>query len=99
MVRIRWAKSDMPNKNFTEADSQGEKYFTVPENQLIEYPGFVYHCHILPHEDNEMMRPIMMQPHRYPPGFNTTNTWQQMMIAKNNKNCPKINATDDLRRA
>jgi hypothetical protein len=29
---------------------------------MIEFPGFVYHCHILPHEDNEMMRPIMLTP-------------------------------------
>ena len=28
----------------------------------MEFPGFVYHCHILPHEDNEMMRPYMLQP-------------------------------------
>lgn len=27
----------------------------------MEFPGFVYHCHILPHEDNEMMRPVMLQ--------------------------------------
>jgi hypothetical protein len=28
----------------------------------MEFPGFVYHCHILPHEDNEMMRPYMLLP-------------------------------------
>jgi hypothetical protein len=28
----------------------------------MEFPGFVYHCHILPHEDNEMMRPYMLRP-------------------------------------
>jgi hypothetical protein len=28
----------------------------------MEFPGFVYHCHILKHEDNEMMRPFMLQP-------------------------------------
>jgi FtsP/CotA-like multicopper oxidase with cupredoxin domain len=54
--RIRWAKSD-----FTEADRAVGKYFNVPNDQLREYPGFVYHCHILHHEDNEMMRPIMLQ--------------------------------------
>jgi hypothetical protein len=37
-------------------------YFKIPEDQLMEFPGFVYHCHILPHEDNEMMRPYMLQP-------------------------------------
>ena len=25
-------------------------------------PGYVWHCHILDHEDNEMMRPYMVQP-------------------------------------
>jgi hypothetical protein len=24
-------------------------YFSVPESHLTEYPGYVYHCHILPH--------------------------------------------------
>ena len=54
--RIRWAKS-----NYTEADKAAGTYFHVPNDQLREYPGFIYHCHILPHEDNEMMRPIMVQ--------------------------------------
>ena len=21
----------------------------IPEEQLVEFPGYVYHCHILPH--------------------------------------------------
>ncbi len=25
-------------------------------------PGYVWHCHILEHEDNEMMRPYLVQP-------------------------------------
>ena len=54
--RIRWTKS-----NFTAEDAAAGRYFHVPADQLREYPGFVYHCHILPHEDNEMMRPIMLQ--------------------------------------
>lgn len=31
------------------------KYYGV----LKEYPEFVHHCHILKHEDNEMMRSII----------------------------------------
>jgi hypothetical protein len=51
--RIRWTRSDY---------KAGDKdYFHVPVDQLREFPGFVYHCHILVHEDNEMMRPIMLQ--------------------------------------
>jgi hypothetical protein len=55
-LRIRWTKSE-----FAEADRTAGKYFNIPNDQLREYPGFVYHCHILRHEDNEMMRPIMLQ--------------------------------------
>lgn len=40
---------------------KGGAYFHVPVDQLREFPGFVYHCHILGHEDNEMMRSIMLQ--------------------------------------
>ncbi|MDP2858839.1 MAG: multicopper oxidase domain-containing protein [Bacillota bacterium] len=25
-------------------------------------PGYVWHCHILDHEDNEMMRPYLVTP-------------------------------------
>lgn len=50
--RIRWAMSDY---------KKGGPYFNVPVDQLREFPGFVYHCHILRHEDNEMMRSIMLQ--------------------------------------
>lgn len=53
VYRIRWAKSSYAGANDTP--------FHVPVDQLREYPGFVYHCHILNHEDNEMMRPIMLQ--------------------------------------
>ncbi len=54
--RIRWTKSE-----FTEKDAKDGTYFNVPNDQLREFPGYVYHCHILRHEDDEMMRPIMMQ--------------------------------------
>lgn len=54
VYRIRWAKSSY-------VDNVGDTPFHVPVDQLREYPGFVYHCHILGHEDNEMMRPIMLQ--------------------------------------
>lgn len=55
-VRIRWTS--------TEYDPEVKPYpfFNVPEDQLIEFPGFVYHCHFLNHEDNEMIRPISLKP-------------------------------------
>ncbi|XP_010926056.1 multicopper oxidase LPR2 isoform X1 [Elaeis guineensis] len=34
---------------------------TYPFNSTEE-PGYVYHCHILDHEDNEMMRPLKLIP-------------------------------------
>ena len=56
VLRIRWTKTDY-NK-----ERDGTNYFDVPEKHLIEFPGFVYHCHFMNHEDKVMMRPFMMQP-------------------------------------
>ena len=55
-IRIRWTKTAYDEK------IDGTNYFDVPEEQLLEFPGFIYHCHFLHHEDNVMMRPIMMEP-------------------------------------
>ena len=44
-LRIRWAKSSYDSK----IDDPRGSYFNVPVDQLREFPGFVYHCHILPH--------------------------------------------------
>jgi len=46
---------------------------TAPANELLfgfdpsEGPGYVWHCHILDHEDNEMMRPykVVASPERF----------------------------------
>jgi hypothetical protein len=55
--RTRWSKS-----NYTASvDDPIGSYFHAPADTMREYPGYVYHCHILNHEDNEMMRPIMLQ--------------------------------------
>lgn len=53
VYRIRWTKTDYKGGDDT--------YFNVPLDQLREYPGFLYHCHILNHEDSGMMRPVMLQ--------------------------------------
>ena len=55
-IRIRWTKTAY------DKEIDGRDYFDVPEEQLLEFPGFIYHCHFLHHEDNVMMRPIMMEP-------------------------------------
>ncbi len=47
-IRVRFAPQDV------EVSKPGENLF--PFNPAKE-PGYVWHCHILDHEDNEMMRP------------------------------------------
>ena len=60
-VRIRWTKTEYYD-NYDANSIPPYPYFNVDEDQLIEYPGYVYHCHFLDHEDDELMRPFMMQP-------------------------------------
>lgn len=43
VIRIRWAKTSY------DPVVSVYPYFTEPEDTLMEFPGFVYHCHILPH--------------------------------------------------
>lgn len=50
VLRVRWASTTY------DPLVRPYPYFKIPEEHLVEFPGFVYHCHILPHEDNEMMR-------------------------------------------
>ena len=38
--------------------SNGPNYF--PFDPTTGGPGYVWHCHILDHEDNEMMRPLVI---------------------------------------
>ena len=54
VFRMRWTKVDYDEK------VDGKNYFHAPEHHLLEYPGYVYHCHFLHHEDNMLMRPIML---------------------------------------
>ena len=44
MIRIRFAPQDGSNYQFDPTIG----------------PGYVWHCHILDHEDNEMMRPLII---------------------------------------
>ncbi len=52
---VRWAPTDMPAS-------------TAPENAFFTFDpraaggGYVWHCHIIDHEDNEMMRPDEVVP-------------------------------------
>jgi FtsP/CotA-like multicopper oxidase with cupredoxin domain len=54
-VRIRWAPQELP----TGAVAPGQNKF--PINPFIG-PGYIWHCHMLDHEDNELMRPFKVVP-------------------------------------
>jgi FtsP/CotA-like multicopper oxidase with cupredoxin domain len=63
-IRIRWAQQ-------TGAVSPGINNFPIDPVYGI---GFIWHCHLLEHEDNEMMRPMTVIPTwrpgvSYPVGF------------------------------
>ena len=49
-LAVRWAPTDIPN---TETDVKKLGFAFDPDDGH----GYVWHCHILDHEDNEMMRP------------------------------------------
>lgn len=53
-LAVRWAPQDMP----AGSTRAGTDYF--PFDPTSGGPGYVWHCHILDHEDNEMMRPILV---------------------------------------
>ena len=53
-IAVRWAPQDLA-AGTTHA---GTNYF--PFDPTTGGPGYVWHCHILDHEDNEMMRPLLI---------------------------------------
>jgi FtsP/CotA-like multicopper oxidase with cupredoxin domain len=81
-VVVRFAPTDMP--------------LTTPQNQLLfafnpsTGPGYVWHCHILDHEDNEMMRPYSVNPNpsRLLPKSGTTLTENLPTSFELNQNYP-----------
>jgi FtsP/CotA-like multicopper oxidase with cupredoxin domain len=54
-IVVRWAPQDTP----AGAVQPGQNLFTFDPTSG---PGYVWHCHILEHEDNEMMRPYFIGP-------------------------------------
>ncbi len=50
-VLVRWAPTEIP----VARCSPGEP---LPFDPTVG-PGYVWHCHILDHEDDEMMRPYI----------------------------------------
>jgi len=53
---VRWA----PQSVAVGAVSPGVNRF--PFDPTASGPGYAWHCHILDHEDNEMMRPYLVRP-------------------------------------
>jgi FtsP/CotA-like multicopper oxidase with cupredoxin domain len=71
-IVARWTPQDIP----VGTESPGTNYFTAfdptavgsPAGGIVgadggDGPGYVWHCHIIDHEDNEMMRPYVPVPH------------------------------------
>ncbi|MCL6590596.1 MAG: multicopper oxidase domain-containing protein [Firmicutes bacterium] len=54
-IRVRWAPQELP----TGAVVPGQNKF--PINPFVG-PGYIWHCHMLEHEDNELMRPLEVAP-------------------------------------
>ena len=55
-ISVRWAPTDLAVKTTTNLSSL---YFPFNPNGGH---GYVWHCHIIDHEDNEMMRPTAVSP-------------------------------------
>jgi spore coat protein A len=53
-IAVRWAPQDVA-AGLTKAGTD-----PFPFDPTTGGPGYVWHCHILDHEDNEMMRPIVI---------------------------------------
>jgi spore coat protein A len=53
-LALRWAPLDVP----LNAVHAGEN--TFPFDPTTGGPGYIWHCHMLDHEDNEMMRPYLV---------------------------------------
>jgi spore coat protein A, manganese oxidase len=53
-IRVRFAPQDIPSNDVKPGEN---KYSFDPSLG----PGYVWHCHILDHEDNEMMRPYKVR--------------------------------------
>jgi spore coat protein A len=61
-ITVRWAPTDLPKATlpanaFYPFDPSGD----YSSQQVFNY-GYVWHCHIIDHEDNEMMRPDAVYP-------------------------------------
>lgn len=53
-IAVRWAPTRIPVNQVHAGQN------TFPFDPATQGPGYVWHCHILDHEDNEMMRPYLV---------------------------------------
>ena len=56
-IAARWAPTDTP---ISAVHAGINKYPFNPTQLVNGIVGYVWHCHILEHEDNEMMRPYVV---------------------------------------
>lgn len=59
-IAVRWAPQDAPVTG-PGAPAAGTNLYPFDPTALIGGVGYVWHCHILDHEDNEMMRNYIVQ--------------------------------------
>jgi FtsP/CotA-like multicopper oxidase with cupredoxin domain len=57
-IAVRWAPTEVPATGAGSATAGTNLYPFDPTSG----PGYVWHCHIIDHEDNEMMRPYQVTP-------------------------------------
>ena len=62
-IVVRWAPQDSPVTG-VGAPAPGVNQYPFDPTALINGVGYVWHCHILDHEDNEMMRTYTVMPTR-----------------------------------
>jgi FtsP/CotA-like multicopper oxidase with cupredoxin domain len=56
-IMVRWTPTDIAFGSETLGTSQ----YPFDPTQLVNGIGYVWHCHIVDHEDNEMMRPYVLK--------------------------------------
>jgi spore coat protein A len=54
-IAVRWAPTDLPTNTAAK-----DLYYPFDPSDGFQH-GYVWHCHIIDHEDNEMMRPDVVQ--------------------------------------
>ena len=64
-IVVRWAETDAPATG-AGAPGPGDNTYPFDPTALVGGVGYVWHCHIIDHEDNEMMRNYVVGNARQP---------------------------------